>query len=168
MGTRRRQIRSASGAGPVMPQRPTAELQSGPSKAKGAEWAPFGISLLAEAQLRDQVTVAGRVFALEVIEQRAALVDQHQKAAARVVVLRVDLEMLGQVDDTLGQDRDLDLGRTRVFGPTGMRLDQFLLLLSGNRHQSLLVSHRLNPRTTLKPSSEASTSATGVSPSVAR
>ncbi len=31
-----------------------------------------------------------------------------------MIVLRVGLEMLGQVVDALGQDRDLDLGRTRI------------------------------------------------------
>ena len=74
--------------------------------------AAFG--LLAKTELRDQIGVALVIFALEKIEQRAALVDHHQQAAARMIVLRVGLEMVGQRVDAAGEDRDLDLGRTRV------------------------------------------------------
>ena len=37
-----------------------------------------------------------------------------------MVVLRVGLEMLGQVVDALGEDRDLDFGRTGVALGAGM------------------------------------------------
>ena len=41
-----------------------------------------------------------------------------------MVVLRVALEMLGQIVDALRQDRDLDFGRTGVALVAGMFLDQ--------------------------------------------
>ena len=47
------------------------------------------LALFPKAELGDQVGVALRVFAAEIIEQRTALVDHHQQAAARMIVLRV-------------------------------------------------------------------------------
>ena len=54
------------------------------------------------------------VLALEVIEQATALADQHQQATARVVVLRVGLEMFGEVVDAFAENGDLDFGRSGV------------------------------------------------------
>src|SRR5690349_10811528 len=92
-------------------------------------------SLLPETQLPDQVEITLLVLAAEIIQQRAALVDQHQKAAPAVVVLGVALEMLGQVGDAFGEDRDLDLGRTGVALALAMLLDERLLALRCNRHR---------------------------------
>src|SRR5690606_19138785 len=125
--------------------------------------------LLPQTQLLDQVVVARDVLLLEVREQAAALVDHPQQAAARVVVLVVVLEMLGQVADTLGEDRDLDFGGPRVALALGVVLDDFLFLLGGNRHSfHSAVSVRLNPRTTFAVPPESSISATGTLPAVAR
>ena len=74
------------------------------------------------------------ILALEKIEQRAALVDHHQKAAARMIILRVGLEMAGQRVDAIGDDRDLDFGGPRVAVAAAMLLDQFLLTLCSDRH----------------------------------
>jgi len=41
----------------------------------------------------------------------------------------VGLEVLGEVDDALGEDRDLDLGRTGVAGLGGIFSDERLLAL---------------------------------------
>src|SRR5665213_1957314 len=70
--------------------------------------------LLADAQLCDHVTVAVRISLLEVIQKTAALADQHQKSAAGAMVLLVRFEVLGQLANTLAQNRDLDLGTARV------------------------------------------------------
>src|SRR3546814_1965362 len=82
--------------------------------------------------------MAVRILALEIIKQDAALVDQHQQAAARGIVLRVGLEMLGQIDDALGQDRDLDLGAAGVTLGAGIVGNDFGFTFSGHRHRSLL------------------------------
>src|SRR6185437_12828354 len=66
--------------------------------------------LPAQIQPPDQGGIAGVVLRLEVVEQAAAAADQHQQAAPRVEILRVGLEMLGEVEDALGDDRHLDLG----------------------------------------------------------
>src|SRR5690606_24274908 len=84
-------------------------------------------TLLAKAELRDERAIACLVLALEIIEQRAALVDQHQQAAARMIVLGVRLEMFGEVGDPFGQDRDLHLGAARVVLRAGVVLDDLLL-----------------------------------------
>src|SRR4051812_27082138 len=73
------------------------DVRSGPQRA-----APK--VLFAKAQFRDQGSIARMVLALEVIEEGAALVNEHQQAAPAMIVLGVGLEMLGQVDDPLGED----------------------------------------------------------------
>src|SRR5438046_450964 len=109
----------------------------------GPDWAAS--KLLTKTQFCDQVGVARLVLLTEIVEERAALVDQHQQAAARVVVLRVGLEVLGEVGDALGEDRDLDLGRTGVAFALGMFLDQRLLALGGNRHRVTPVLLKVEP-----------------------
>ena len=67
----------------------------------------------------DQFAIALDVVVFDVVEQPATLTYQHEKASATVVVLLVDLEVLGEVRDTCGKQRNLNLGRTRVgFGQT--------------------------------------------------
>jgi hypothetical protein len=58
--------------------------------------------------------VAVEVVLLEVVQQAAALTDEHEQTATRVMVLLVAAKVLGQVVDALGQERDLDAGVARV------------------------------------------------------
>src|SRR5262249_30911272 len=89
-----------------------------------------------QTQALDQRVVALAVPGLEIIEQPAALADQLQQAAARMVILRVTLEMLGEVGDALAQDGDLDFRRAGVGVALGVRLDQLRLARGRNRHRS--------------------------------
>ena len=57
--------------------------------------------LAAQAELADQPAVALEVLLLEVVEQPAAPADEHQQAAARVVVVLVVAQVLGEVVDAL-------------------------------------------------------------------
>src|SRR5262249_46602625 len=59
----------------------------------------------------------------------------HQQAAARVVVLLVLAQMLGELADPRRQQRDLHLGGTGVVLASAVLLDDLLLLLDGERHQ---------------------------------
>src|SRR5436190_24142639 len=95
---------------------------------------PFAKLLFPQTQLLNQGVVALDVDLLEVGEQRTALVDHHQEAAARMVVLVVALEVLGQVADALGEDRDLDFRAAGVVLVAGVVLDDLLLLFGGDRH----------------------------------
>src|SRR4029078_5568084 len=83
--------------------------------------------LLPDPELADELWVALRVLLLQVVEQASALPDQLQQAAARVVILRVGLEVLGQVVDALAQDgylhfRRAGIGLVSAVGPNNFRL----------------------------------------------
>src|SRR5688572_4958414 len=91
--------------------------------------------LLAEAELRDEIDVTLLVLLEEVVEKRTALVHHHQQAAAAMVVLRVALEVLGQVVDALREDRHLDFRRSGVARTTTVFLDERILALCSNRHR---------------------------------
>src|SRR5690606_17510735 len=131
--------------------------------------AAFAKLLLSQTQLLDQSVVPLDILLLEICEQATALVDHHQQAAARMVVLVVILEMLGEVADPFGQDRDLNFGRSRVVLVTGIALDNLLLLFGGNRHLfHSAVSGKLKPLTTFAVPDVISSNATGTFPAVAQ
>ena len=65
-------------------------------------------SLLANAELPDELRVPVGVLALQVVEQPAPLADQLQQAAPRMVILDVGLEVFGQVADAFAEKGDLD------------------------------------------------------------
>src|SRR3990172_2045578 len=68
----------------------------------------------ADSELVDDRAVALRVPVLEVLEEPAPLADQHEQPPARVMVLAVLFEVVGQPVDALGEQRDLDFGRAGV------------------------------------------------------
>ena len=70
--------------------------------------------LVAQFQLLRHGLVAFQIFALQIIQQAAALADHHQQPAARAVVFFVALQMFRQMIDALRQQRDLHIRRTRV------------------------------------------------------
>src|SRR5687768_5818641 len=94
--------------------------------------------LAAQAQAADDLGVARVVLLLQVIEQTTALPDHDQQAATGMEILLVALQMFRQILDPLGEDRDLDLGRSGVVVALGVFLDDFSLPLCGNRHRVLL------------------------------
>ena len=71
--------------------------------------------LLAEIELLEEtfITVAGG--ALEVIQQAAAFGHHHEETAARCVVLRVALEMFGELLNPRGKEGDLHVCAASVF-----------------------------------------------------
>jgi hypothetical protein len=70
--------------------------------------------LLAEIQLLQQLVVLGKVVTLQVIEELAAAARHLEEAAAAMEVLAVRAQVLGQVIDASGEQRDLDFGRTGI------------------------------------------------------
>ena len=107
---------------------------SGPSRVEASPGPPS----LADSELIGQDAVAFRVLLAQVLEEPAALPDQHEQAAARVVVFLVGLEVAGQPVDTLGQERDLDLGLAGVAVVGLELLDEALLLVDGQPHACIL------------------------------
>src|SRR6266849_565164 len=89
----------------------------------------------ADAELVYDGAVPFRRPGPEVLEKTATLADQHQQPAARVVVLRVLLDMVRQAVDPLGEERDLYFGRARVALVGTKLLDQILLPFDGKRHR---------------------------------
>src|SRR6201999_4049819 len=63
----------------------------------------------AQTEPLDQGAVALHIDLRDVLEQTAPTSNQQQQPAPRVVVVLVHLEVLGQVSDALGQQRDLGL-----------------------------------------------------------
>src|SRR5580658_55704 len=81
----------------------------------------------ADAETLPDRTVAGDVLLGQVLQQPAAAADQQQQPAAAVVVMLVHLQVLGQVVDPPGQQRDLDFRRTGVtLSSRVLRQDLFL------------------------------------------
>ena len=70
--------------------------------------------LLADTEAGNDSTIALDVCLDEVIEQTLSLTYHLKKAASGMVVVLVLLEMLGEVVDSLGENGDLDFGRTCV------------------------------------------------------
>src|SRR5579871_5094667 len=97
---------------------------------------PAHVSSAANAELVDDGLVTLLVLTLHVVEELAALAHHLEEPATRVVVLLVRLEVLGEVVDPLGQDRNLDLGRAGVVRFGGILLDERTLALRRDRHRA--------------------------------
>ena len=80
------------------------------------------LDLLAEIEGFNQSAVSVEVGALEVVKELAAARNHAEQAAAGVVVLLVDLQVLGELVDAGGQKSDLHFGRSGVaFGALELR-----------------------------------------------
>ena len=75
-----------------------------------------------------------------VVEEPATTTDQHQQATPAVMVLLVDLQVLGEVVDALGEECDLDLRRDRQRHRGSERIQK--LVPVGERRGVLLVGER--------------------------
>src|SRR6476660_5285079 len=93
--------------------------------------------LAAESESSDDDAVARAVLLHQVGEKAAALADELEEAATRMVVLGKALEMPGQLLDPLGQERDLDFRRSGVTFLGGKPGDDLLLLFPRERHSFL-------------------------------
>jgi hypothetical protein len=82
-------------------------------------------ALLTQPETTDKCFVSVEIEALEVIELPATLGNQLQQTTARVVILFVDLEMLGQLTDSNRKQSDLNLRRTGVLLVRGVFFDYF-------------------------------------------
>jgi len=89
--------------------------------------------LLSELQLLGQRLIAGRIRAVQIIQQAAALAHHEQHAATAAVILLVLLKMLRQGVDLLGEKGNLDIGRAGVFCVDAVFGDGFVFL----RHDSV-------------------------------
>src|SRR4051812_7063051 len=90
--------------------------------------------LLTDAETADQFRVPFRVFALEIVQQPPALADELEEPAAGVVVLRVRLEVFGEVIDPLAEKSDLNFRRSGIAVVCLVRSDKVGLAVLAQRH----------------------------------
>src|SRR3954466_2399314 len=103
-------------------------------RKNGSVLLKIGAVLLADAERLDDAAVTPDVLRLEVVEETPPLADHHEQSPARVVILQVHLEVLGQIRDALGQERDLHLWGARVAGLTLELLDDLCLTFRCKSH----------------------------------
>src|SRR6185437_10577211 len=115
--------------------RPVFHMEQGlrPMSGLGASDSTSAFWLLADTELADYGPVAVRIVQLQVIQQAAALADQHQQSTAGCMILLVRLEMLGQLSNPLTQNRNLDFRRTGV-RIVGAEAFNQVCFLSGRQH----------------------------------
>lgn len=83
--------------------------------------------LLTQTQALFDLSVTLRIFVFQVRQMATALSNQLEQATTRVFVLFMYLEMLNQLIDPGGQERDLYLGRTGIRRMNLMLFDYRLL-----------------------------------------
>ena len=71
---------------------------------------PLPCPLATNAQLGDERSITLDVVTSEVVEHPTAAADEHRAASLGVKVLLVDLHVLRQVADALGEECDLHFG----------------------------------------------------------
>jgi hypothetical protein len=80
--------------------------------------------LVTEPQFLNDLAVRLDIRPPQIVQQSATLAYHLQEAAATVVVFAVITEMIREVVDALGQDRNLNLGRPSVALVNAMLLDR--------------------------------------------
>jgi hypothetical protein len=70
--------------------------------------------LIPQAQFLDDLPVTVDIRALQVIEEAATLSDHLEEATATVVILLVGAEVVRQIVDALGEQRNLNASRATV------------------------------------------------------
>ena len=96
------------------------------------------LDVVTNAELLDKGAVLVDVLTLDVLQKATTLTDEHHQTATGVVVLLVNLQVLGEVADALGEDCDLDLGATGIMLVLAKLGDEFCGALLGD---AVLVSH---------------------------
>jgi len=89
----------------------------------------------AQSKTSDQRLVTADARPLEIVQQAPSLADHDEQPAARVEVLLMAPQVIGEITDALAQDRHLDLRRSGVALLGGILDDERLLALGGDRHR---------------------------------
>ena len=71
-------------------------------------------NLLTEAQSSDQIAIALDIVVFEVVQETTTTTDEHLKTTSAVVVVCIRFEVFGQNVDALGEEGNLNFGRTRI------------------------------------------------------
>jgi hypothetical protein len=102
------------------------------------DWAvcPFS-NLLADTQAANQLRIALGILHFQVVEQPAALTDQLEQAAARMMIFRVRLEVFGEIADAFAENGDLNFRRAGVGFVSAVRSDELGLPVFIQCHECL-------------------------------
>jgi len=92
--------------------------------------------LSAQAQTSHQGAIALDVQLAQIVEMPPPLADHHQKTSPIVMIALVGLQMLGEVVDSLGQQRHLGLGRARISGVVAVFGDDGRGVFHGNARRN--------------------------------
>ncbi len=85
-------------------------------------------SLATDIQTLQQLIILGQIVALDVVEQFATAAGQSDQSTACVEILAVYAQVLGQVVDACGQQRDLDLTGASVLVVVAEIANDFLFI----------------------------------------
>ena len=96
--------------------------------AFAAALAPVAL-LFSQTELGDDRAVPFDVDVLQIVEQISSVADHLLQTAAAVVVFLVRFEVFSQVVDAGSEDRDLNLGGSRIAFVNGVLLDKCLLFV---------------------------------------
>ena len=102
-------------------------------------------ALFTKVQLLEQLVIFRQVMPLEIIEELATARGHLQKPAARVEVFAVCAQVLGQMIDASGQERDLDFGRAGILIVSFVFLDDFWFNDCGGHGFVVMVTTVGNP-----------------------
>lgn len=80
-----------------------------------------------QTQLGNDLAISLDVATSDVVEKATTSSDHHQKSAATVMVVRMLLQVLGQMVDAFREQRDLYLGGTRIGSVRPMLCDRLVL-----------------------------------------
>ena len=72
------------------------------------------LGLLTQSKTANDLAISFDILLRKIVQQTLSLTNHHGKTSLGMEVLFVHLKVLGQRVDAVGQNRDLDLGRTRV------------------------------------------------------
>ena len=72
------------------------------------------LELVPEAQFLDDLPVSVDIGTLQVVQETATTSDHLEESTPTMVVLLVEAEVIGQIVDPLGEQRDLNAGRSTV------------------------------------------------------
>src|SRR5262245_57722848 len=93
--------------------------------------------LLSQSQLSDDRSISLVVVARAIRQVTTALTDQLEQPAARAVVALVHFQVLDELVDPLGQERDLHVRGARVRAGDTVLFNDLRLLFFAQRHAAL-------------------------------
>ena len=90
-----------------------------------------------QAEALNQLLISRRVLPAQVIEQAAPLAHDLEQPPARVVIFLVGFEMIRETVDPLGEQRNLNFGRTGITFMGAVRVDDGALGLGAQQRELL-------------------------------